>query len=122
MVSYKTTLLCSHNHSCNLSIILATSSVFTTHPQDQFIYNNEDAVFECAANGSESLTISWIKDNKFVSNSKSNKIQNDGTKSVLKVKKVTMDNSGIYWCIATNADNEEVSSKPAELFSKIAIL
>ena len=93
--------------------------MFTTHPQDQFIYNNEDAVFECAANGSESLMISWIRNNELISNSKSNKIQNDGIKSVLRVKKATADNSGIYWCIATNADNEEVSSKPAELLSKI---
>ena len=76
-------------------------------------------MFECAANGSESLKISWIRNNELISNSKSNKIQNDGAKSVLKVKKATVDNSGIYWCIATNADNEEVSSKPAELLSKI---
>ena len=109
----------SYKHSINLNFTIVTSSVFTTHPQNQFIYNNEDAVFECAANGSESLTISWIRNNKLVSNSKSNKIQNDGTKSVLKVKKATVDDSGIYQCIATNADNEEVSSKPAELLSKI---
>ena len=109
----------SYKHSINLNFTIVTSSVFTTHPQNQFIYNNEDAVFECAANGSESLTISWIRNNKLVSNSKSNKIQNDVTKSVLKVKKATVGDSGIYQCIATNADNEEVSSKPAELLSKI---
>ena len=95
--------------------------MFATHPQDQFIYNNEDAVFECAANGSESLTISWIRNNELISNSKSNKIQSDGIKSVLKVKKATVDNSGIYWCSVINAVNEEVSSKPAELLSKICI-
>ena len=93
--------------------------MFTTHPQDQFIHNNEDAVFKCAANGSESLTISWIRNNELISNSKSNKIQSDRMKSVLKLKKATVNNSGIYWCIATNADNEEASSKPAELLSKI---
>ena len=79
-------------------------------------------MFECTANGSESLTISWIGNNKLISNSKSNKIQNNGAKSALKIKKATVDNSGIYWCIATNADNEEVSSKPAELLSKILLL
>ena len=79
-------------------------------------------MFECAANGSESLTISWIKNNKLISNSKSNKIQNDETKSVLKVNKVTVENSGIYQCIATNADNETVFSKPAELLSKTTCL
>ena len=93
--------------------------MFATHPQDQFIHNIEDAVFECAANGSESLTISWIRNNELILNSKSNKIQNDGNKSVLKIKKATVDNSGIYQCIATNVDNEEVFSKPAELLSKM---
>ena len=76
-------------------------------------------MFECAANGSESLIISWIRNNELLSNSKSNKIQNDGNKSILKIKEATVDNSGIYQCIATNADNEEVLSKPAELLSKI---
>ena len=93
--------------------------MFTTHPQDQFIHNNEDAVFGCAANGSETLTVGWIRNNKLISNSKSNKIQNDGNKSVLKIKKATVDNSGIYQCIAINVDNEEVFSKPAELLSKM---
>ena len=93
--------------------------MFTTHPQDQFIHNNEDAVFECAANGSESLNISWIRNNELISNSKSNKIQHDGNTSILKIKETTIDNSGIYQCIATNADNEEVFSKLAELLSKI---
>ena len=75
--------------------------------------------FECAANGSESLIISWNRNNKLVSNLKSNKIQNDGTKSVLKVKKATVENSGIYQCIATNADNEIALSNLAELLSKL---
>ena len=76
-------------------------------------------MFECAANGSESLMISWIRNSEDISNSKSNKIQNSQMTSTLKIKKVTVDDSGIYQCIATNADNEEVLSKPAELLSKI---
>ena len=43
----------------HLIISLDTSSVFITHPQNHFIHINEDAVFECVANGSESLTINW---------------------------------------------------------------
>ena len=78
-------------------------------------------MFECAANGSESLMINWIRNNEVISNSKANKIQNDGKKSILKIKKATVDNSGVYWCIATNADNETALSKPAELLCKIAI-
>ena len=100
-------------------ISLATSSVFTTHPQDQFIYNKEDAVFECAANGSESLMITWTKNNELIQNSYLNEITYSEKKSILKIKKATVDNSGVYWCIATNADNEVVISNPAELLSKL---
>ena len=74
-------------------------------------------MFECAANGSESMVISWTRNNKpnldlhfYVSN---------GTRrSVFEINKATVDDSGIYQCIATNADNETIVSKPAELLSK----
>ena len=100
-------------------ISLATSSVFTTHPQDQFIYNKEVAVFECAANGSDTLMITWTKNNELIQNSHLHKITNSGKKSILKIKKATVDSSGVYLCVATNADNEVVVSNPAELLSKI---
>lgn len=99
-------------------ILLATTSVFTTHPQDQFIHNNEDAVFECAANGSESLMINWTRNDKPIIDSHFY-VSNGTRKSVLEVSKATVDDSGIYQCIATNADNETIASKPAELLSKI---
>ena len=103
-----------------LIISLATPSVFTTHPQDQFIHINEDAVFECVANGSESLTISWDRSVETSSRLKiSNEITNGGRRNILKVKKSRIADSGFYWCIATNADNEVVLSKSAELLSKI---
>ena len=102
-------------------ILIAASSVFTTHPQDQFIYSNEDAVFECAANGSESLTISWTRNDELVQNKKPNKITNDMMSSVLKVNRATVDVSGIYQCIANNSDNEITLSKPAELLSKCTV-
>ena len=98
-------------------ISLATSSVFTTHPQDQFIHNNEDAVFECAANGSESLMINWTKNDEPILDSQFI-ILNSRGRSVLEVNKATVDDSGIYQCIATNADNETIVSEPAELLSK----
>ena len=109
-------------HSCIVKFIisLATSSVFTTHPQDQFIHINEDAVFECVANGSESLTISWKRNVRTSSRLKiSNQIINGGRRSILKIKKSRIADSGFYWCIATNADNQVASSKPAELLSKM---
>ena len=105
--------------------LLATSSLFTTHPQDQFIHINEDAMFECAANGSESLTINWTRnDGHDISKSRfkiSNKIINGGRRSILKVKKSRIADSGFYRCIATNTDNKIVSSKQAELLSKIML-
>jgi len=106
----------------SLMILLATSSVFTTHPQDQFICNKGDAVFECAANGSESLNISWTRNNEHIRNSHTiilNTIAKDGKKSFLRVKKATVDDSGFYQCIATHADNEVVLSNSAELLGKI---
>ena len=93
--------------------------MFTTHPQDQFIYNKEDAVFECAANGSDTLMITWTKNNELIQNSHLNKITHSGKKSILKIKKATEDSSGVYWCIATNADNEVVISNSAELLSTL---
>ena len=99
-------------------IPLATSSVFTTHPQDQFIYNNEDAVFECAANGSESLMINWTRNNMYISKLHSYIITNYDKRSIFRIKKATIDDSGIYQCSATNTNDEIVFSNPAELLSK----
>ena len=102
-----------------MNATLATSSVFTTHPQDQFIHNNEDALFECAANGSESLMINWTRNDKLTLDL--HFYMSNGTRrSVLKVNKATIDDSGIYQCIATNAGNETIVSEPAELLSKIS--
>ena len=97
-------------------ISLATFSAFTTHPQDQFIHNDDDAVFECAANGSESLMISWTRNDEPILDS--HFYVSNGTRSVLEVRKATVDDSGIYQCVATNADNETIVSEPAELLSK----
>ena len=101
---------------------LATSSLFTTHPQYQFIHINDNAVFECAANGSESLTIKWVRNNGQIPEGRfqiSNTTRDGGITSVLKVSKSTVGDSGFYWCIATNADYEKKSSQLAELLSKI---
>ena len=76
-------------------------------------------MFECAANGSESMTISWTKNGEPILYS--HFYISDGTKrSFLEVSKATVDASGTYQCIATNADNETIVSEPAELLSKTA--
>ena len=82
--------------------------MFVTHPQNQFIHINEDAVFECVANGSESLTISWKSTSNVKTSSRlkiSSEITNGGERSILKVKKSRI----------ANADNKVVSSNQAEL-------
>ena len=99
--------------------------MFTTHPQDQFIHINEDAMFECVANVSESLTISWTRNDRHnISKSHfkiSNEIINGGRRSILRVKKARIADSGFYRCMATNADNKIAISKQAELLSKIML-
>ena len=75
----------------------------------------------CAANGSESLTISWTRNKVHVTSSRlkiSNDIINGERRSVLAVKNSTIRDSGLYRCVTTNADNEMISSKPAELLSE----
>ena len=123
MVSCKTIINITHitTYVCPNIIQLATPSVFTTHPQDQFINNKEDAVFECAANGSDTLIVTWIKNNKPIKNSHLIKIIYNGKKSILKIQKATVDSSGVYLCVATNADNEVIISNPAELLSKLKL-
>ena len=74
-------------------------------------------MFECAANGSESLMISWTRNDKLILDSQYIILYSTG-RSVLKVNKATIDDSGIYQCVTTNADNETIVSKPAELLSK----
>ena len=94
--------------------------MFTIHPQNQFIHNNEDAVFECGTNRNTSLTIGWTRNKEHISNSHSEifKITNEGERSILKVMKATEDCIGVYQCIATNADKTIVLSKVAEMLSK----
>ena len=98
-------------------LIISTPTVFTTHPQDQFVYNNEDAVFECAANGSESLMINWTRNDEHILFSHFYKSNGTG-RSILKVNKATVDDSGIYQCITTNANDETIMSEPVKLLSK----
>ena len=76
-------------------------------------------MFECAANGSESMVINWTRNDETTRILDSHfYISNDTRKSVLEVNNAIVDNSGIYKCIATNADNKTVVSEPAELLSK----
>ena len=74
-------------------------------------------MFECAANGSESMIINWTRNDEHILFSHFYKSNGTG-RSILEVNKATVDDSGIYQCIATNADSETIVSEPAELLSK----
>ena len=74
-------------------------------------------MFECAANGSESLMINWTRNDEPILDSHFY-VSNGTRRSVLEVSKAMVDDSGIYQCVATNADNETIVSKLAELLSK----
>ena len=77
-------------------------------------------MFECAANGSESLMINWTRNDQPILFSHFYKSNGTG-RSILEVNKATVDDSGIYQCIATNANDETIVSETAELLSKAVI-
>ena len=76
-------------------------------------------MFECAANGSESLMIKWSRNDEPITDLHFY-ILNGTRRSVLEVSKATEDASGIYQCIATNAGNETIVSELAEVLSKMS--
>ena len=74
-------------------------------------------MFECAANGSDLLMISWTRNDEPILFSHFYKSNGTG-RSILEVNKATVDDSGIYHCIATNTNDDTIVSEPAELLSK----
>ena len=74
-------------------------------------------MFQCAANGSELLMINWTSNDEPILFSHFYKSNGTG-RSILEVNEATVNDSGIYQCIATNANDEILVSEPAELLSK----
>ncbi|XP_065886416.1 uncharacterized protein [Dysidea avara] len=98
-------------------VVQAALSVFTLHPHDQTATINGNVVFECAAKGSESLNINWLKNNSTVRNTRKvdTKSSRGGKGSILTIKNVTVSDMGCYQCRAINSDGETVLSNKAEL-------
>jgi len=95
---------------------LAGLPVFRRDPQDQFVNRTDKATFECFVNGSDSLTITWVKDSKPYT--ARNIITKDHS-STLKINRAAVADSGKYQCNATNADGNSVMSNEAELISNV---
>lgn len=80
-------------------------------------------MFDCFANGSDSLTISWEKDGKSYTSGVSQVTKHsNGMSSSLTLNKATVAVSGKYRCRATNNDGKSATSEEAELLSKYLIL
>ena len=90
--------------------------LFWRYPLDQIINNNEEATFECFANGSVTLTITWEKDRRYYSSGVTQTLSN-GVGSSLTLNRATVANSGKYRCRATNVDGVSAISNEAELIS-----
>ena len=105
-------------------LLLTTGSppFFFSHPQNRFVYNNDNATFHCFINGSDSsITITWEKDRRYYS---SGVIQthSNGVSSSLTLNRATVADSGKYRCRATIVDGYSAISNEAELISKLMII
>ena len=90
------------------------------HPQNQFVNNNDNATFECFANESDSLTITWEKNRRSYNLSGTQvTTHSNGVSSSLTLNKVTVADSGMYRCNVTDADGDSSISNEAELMSKL---
>ena len=90
--------------------------LFWRYPQDQIINNNEKATFECFANGSVTVTITWEKDRRSYSSGVT-QTHSNGVSSSLTLNRTIVADSGKYRCRATNVDGDIAFSNEAELIS-----
>ena len=98
---------------------VADPPLFWGHPQNQSVNNNDEVTFECFANGSDSVTITWEKDRRSYTSGVTQVTHSNGVSSSLTLKRARMANSGKYRCIATNVDGGNATSNEAELISKL---
>jgi len=106
------------------SITTAGLPIFQKHPQDQFVHQNDKVTFECFANGSDSLTITWEKDRTSYTSGVTQvttyiTTQRNGVSSSLTLNGARITDSGNYRCKATNVDLISGTSEEAKLLSKL---
>ena len=103
---------------CYDFITTAGRPLFWKHPQDDFVNNNDEVTFECFANGSDSLTITWEKDRRsYTLGVTKVTAHNNGISSSLTLNRATVADSGKYRCRATNVDGGSTTSNEGELLS-----
>ena len=106
--------------TCILLDAIAGLPLVWRHPQNQFVNNNDKVTFECFANGSDSLTITWEKDRRsFTSGVTQVTTHSIGVSSGLTLYRARVADSGKYRCRATNVDGNSSTSTEAELISKL---
>ena len=79
-------------------------------PQKDIVYDvsEGDVVgFNLSVHGTPEPTIEWFKDDEKLNDGKSCRITKDGGKHLLKLEKITLEDSGIYKCFATNENGTE---------------
>ncbi|XP_065918156.1 contactin-3-like isoform X3 [Dysidea avara] len=98
-----------------LSVIVGLP-LFWRHPRNKFVNNNDKVIFDCFANGSDSLTIKWEKDRRsYTLGVTQVTTHSNGVSSSLTLNRATVADSGKYRCRATNSDKKSVTSNEAEL-------
>ena len=77
-------------------------------------------IFDCFANGSDSLTITWEKDRRsYTSGVTQVTTHSNGVSSSLTLNRATVADSGKYRCRATDVDGKSVTSNEGEILSKL---
>ena len=105
---------------CILCVFLSAGlAVFWSHPQNQFVNNNERVMFECFANASNAtIDISWEKDRRsYTSGVTQVTTHSNGVSSSLTLNRATVADSGKYRCRATNVDRDSAVSNEGDLIS-----
>ena len=101
------------------SITTAGLPLFWGHPQNQFVNNNDKVTFNCFANGSDSVIITWEKDRRSYTSGVTQVTYSNGVSSSLTLNRARVADSGKYRCRATNADKKYATSNEAELLNKL---
>ena len=92
--------------------------VFWRHPQNQYVNNATDVLFECFANASNAtLRITWEKNTIPYTSIVTQDTHSNGVNSSLTLNRATVADSGKYRCRANNIDGESTTSSEAELIS-----